>query len=276
MRAFALLLFTTLIAGCTLEYVYNRADRFLIEFVDDHLDLTPSQEDWLSERLKRQLATHRVEQLPSYARFLNNVADRFLSGIQEDEYAVYLQQVRDLRSKLVKSLLPDAVELIKGISSEQIDKLQQELDRRNQKTMAEYIDKSPDKRRAKQIEWLLEFFDQWLGGATDAQRSFIDAEINRMPEAAELWFSDRKQRQANLIDAMRSGDSAAIRIALRQYAAPEAEDISPALRARLNERKPYFARIYAQVSKQMNDSQKRHLRAEVDKLTESMHRLAQR
>src|SRR6185312_2595374 len=71
-----------LAAACTrLAYMnaslaYENAAPMLAWMIDDYVDLTPAQGDWVQARLDDAMAWHRSRELPGYARFLASVGER--------------------------------------------------------------------------------------------------------------------------------------------------------------------------------------------------------
>uniref|UniRef100_UPI003D10F347 DUF6279 family lipoprotein n=1 Tax=Sedimenticola sp. TaxID=1940285 RepID=UPI003D10F347 len=269
-----IVLLSAALAACSVEYIYNRADRFILDMVDEHFDLDRSQESWVRTQLEAHLANHRAEELPRYREFLQEASDKFLDGFREQDYEPYLLKILELRDRLMGQLTPDALTFLATVTPEQIDNLRREFTKRDQEIRDEYLDLTPERRLRRQIERQEEFVERWLGSVSESQHELISRELGSMPQASELWHTDRMQRQQNLILALQEGDRARIEGALKRLAMPQLSEFSPELQATILKRRPYFARIYAGLSQTMTASQREHLRNRVDTLLETMHRLA--
>ena len=83
MLQIALLLAATfVISGCsTLSLIYEFGDDYTAWRADDYLDLTGQQEDFVDSRMETLLEWHRINELPTYAAFLEEVQQRGRDGL---------------------------------------------------------------------------------------------------------------------------------------------------------------------------------------------------
>lgn len=236
------------------KLAYRMAPTLLMSAVDDMLELTSSQKEWLRPQLRTLVDWHRREELPRWAASLEDLRRRLGDGLQPDDVKWTRATVDELMGRVARRLAPVGGELFARVTPAQIDHMKDEMARERRDRAGE--DLSPERALEKQTKKRVKSLERWTGPLTPEQRRMVDEHVRRIAGDMHLRRALDNDRWGAFLDAQRNpqpaADRAAALLALMTRYRPEAlpphAPDSPAARLTVEEMKALYARIEA-----MND-----------------------
>ncbi|HQZ44852.1 MAG TPA: DUF6279 family lipoprotein [Usitatibacteraceae bacterium] len=183
---------------------YDNAGVAAVWMVDDWFDLRDGQRDWVKERFARLHAWHRVRELPACERLLHGLAARAATGIAREDARRAYDEMRVLYHRAIRQAVPDMAEFLLRLQPEQVDRLERKFAQDNADKERQGAKGTPRERREARVKRYLERVDDWIGSLTAAQRDIVRSRVEAMPDLAEEWMADRRQRQAATLELIRS------------------------------------------------------------------------
>lgn len=193
-----------LLAGCsTVKLLYDRMDWLLPWYVGHYVDLTGDQQSLLDQRLAELLRWHRQTQLPQYARWLRELADDLVDGLEREELARHERTLERFWSESIQRLAPDMALLLAELSVDQREQLFEALAERNRRYQRRYVDPPLLRVVDRRTEQARERLEYWLGGITTEQTAIIRDWGRRYAPLGERNLAFRQhwqQRLRGLVD----------------------------------------------------------------------------
>jgi len=146
------------------------------------------------------LSWHRKTELPLYARYANDLANRLARGVSQgdlvwgyDAFQAYLRQSLRAGTGEIAALLDD-------LAPEQIERFQERLEKENREFAKEYgLGETAQERREIRVKRNVKRLEEWFGTLTDAQVERVALYSRRAPLDDELRLRDRKRLQRELV-----------------------------------------------------------------------------
>ncbi len=175
MKRIALLLsLVLLLTGCGVRFAYNQLDWIIPWYVDDYIELEGDQEQQFRADLKRYLAWHRAEQLPLYATFLNQIADKAEQGLTAEDISLVQQKSEQFAEALVVRMEPDLVNMFAAATDQQIDQLFEKFAEENADYQKEYVDVPEQEQRQQWQKDVVRYVGRWTGSLNKQQLALIE------------------------------------------------------------------------------------------------------
>ena len=189
------------LSGCTaVQLGYNNADSLLHWRGGQYFGFENEQKAEFERRVQRFLAWHRKTELPRYARYADDLANRLSRGVSQgdlvwgyDAFQTYLRQSLRAGTGEIAALLDDLV-------PEQIERFQERLEKENRDFAKEYgLGEAPEERREIRVKRNIKRMEEWFGSLSDDQAERIALYSRRAPLDDELRLRDRKRLQRELV-----------------------------------------------------------------------------
>lgn len=193
-----------LLTSCSsMQFAYNQLDRWMRWQLDDYVDLTRTQKGQLTAALDSFHRWHRQTQLPDYAEFLEQLADRVqrgqLDSTQLQEVEKQAENFWDAAStQLYDILLP----LVAELDSSQIDELEENLREKRQESLEKWR-KSPEKIQRRRQKQIRKHSERWLGNLSGEQEALIAEWVTQVEYNPLLRDRQRQLWQARFIELLR-------------------------------------------------------------------------
>lgn len=201
-----------LLAACTftkLAYTnaalaYDNAAPMLTWMVDDYLDLSATQKEWVRQRLIRAMDWHRESELPHYRDFFQRVAQQAEGPIPVAELQRAHAELYVRYHQALERVLPDAAELLSQLDAEQVEHLQNKLEDNDRRFLMESTKGKVDERRRKQAGRWLEHLESWVGPLDEAQRDLVLEHVRGFADLASERLADRRYRESEVLRLVRT------------------------------------------------------------------------
>lgn len=201
-RTFLLIASIALISACSaIKLGYNNSATFAHTYLTSKVDFDSDQSSLLKTSLVEIVEWHRNQELPLLARELTNVQQALLprNGIVEPVTASQVQALNQaLRISLRRTANQAAPIIAKnmlGLWPNQIQDIQEALDKSNKKYREERLMQSTDQRVAASAQRMDERFERWLGTLTPVQQKRVEAWARAETHRAESRYQKRLERQ---------------------------------------------------------------------------------
>jgi hypothetical protein len=200
------LVVATLLSGCSvaLKLTYNQGPALLYWWMDGYADFTDEQKPRVKQLIEQWFAWNRRDALPDYARVLQRM------GTEVQNPTLTPQAMCGAATEVKQRLLaaydmavPSFAELALSLSPEQIQHMEKRFAKNNAKFRDEFIPSRQDDRVKAQAKKAQERFELVYGSIDDAQRERILQAEAASPYDPELWLTERKAIQFELLQVLR-------------------------------------------------------------------------
>lgn len=250
----------TKLAYTNAALAYDNAAPMLTWVVDEYLDLSATQKEWVRQRLIRAMDWHRESELPRYRDFFQRVAQQAegpipLAELQRAHAELYVRYHQAL-----ERVLPDAAELLSQLDAEQVEHLQNKLEENDRKLAKESAKGKVDDRRRKQAGKWVEHLESWVGPLDDAQRELVLEHVRGFADLSSERLADRRYREAEILRLVRTKAPRDEMVAtLRKLFIDTGTWRRPAYRQKLQERDRQTFEMLSALSATFSPQQRAHL-----------------
>lgn len=272
LRVALVLLIILAVTGCARQLAYRFADTYIAWQIRDYVDLTRDQRDQVDVAINDFLQWHAETEMPRYISLLEqidkDVAEQNLSTTRLD----YYQQAFAKRWQAVREALADpALELLPGLSDEQVQQLIKNMAANIQSRADDYQEQTTAERREDGVENVRKLVERFLGSVNDEQEQAIQTWTKAMPDMADEWIEYRVRWAEDFRHALQVRDEGA---AFEKRLLPLIED-PHSLRSEELQAKGMQSRELSQVMvlrilQAMDAGQRRHLRDEMQSLADDL------
>lgn len=209
MRRAAAVLLLALLSGCSaIKFAYNNADTWLRWQAGKYVELEGDQAQEFDRRLASFLAWHRAVALPQYARLAAEAGARLERGATREDMEWGYDALQAQAREGLRRAAGEAGDFLDRLSPAQIAQIERRFAEGNRKFAREWLEGTPEARRARRHERLTGLLQDWLGELDDAQREQVRRYNESAPLNGERRDLERRRRQAELLALLRAGDSA--------------------------------------------------------------------
>jgi hypothetical protein len=201
----ALLAAALLLSGCSaLRFAYNQGPEIVYWWLDGYADFDAVQAPRVRAAVADWFRWNRRSQLPDYAALLTRAGDEIAADTTPEQLCRWNDTVRQRIGLAFDAAVPAIAELAPSLTPAQIE----HIDRRFEKRNAEYRDdyrlgeEAAEQQRAA-VKRALERAEMMYGRFDEAQRERIARGVAVSPFDAEVWFAERKARQADIVATLR-------------------------------------------------------------------------
>lgn len=245
------------ISDKAVEWTYDRSPWLLEQRIGQYVDLTSTQEDSLEPILDRVHDWHRAQELPSYARMLERVADRVEAGVTEADVHLFLEEARQhlasTSTRLVSALDP----VTRTLTPVQAGQISTRFSKENERFQRDLLRPDAGAAIRERTERVKDHLERWTGPLNDTQEALI-ADLNRRTAAfPSVRLAERKKLQRAFVDSVTRGSDGPLRSAalLALLSAPSTSP-DAAYRSALSAYDREFARTLAQLSSTLTPRQR--------------------
>ena len=269
-----------LLAGCSaVRLAYNQAPHLMYWWLNGYVDFDPEQGERARDALADWFAWHRATQLSDYAALLATGQQQILHDVTPGEVCQWADELRKRIEVGYEQGVPAIAEMVRTLKPQQL----QRVERRYRKADDEFRDEFLQATRAEQLEEsnkrAISRAELIYGQLNDAQRAMLAQGIADSPFDPERWLVERRLRQREIVETLRSlqtqhADTARTEAALRLFAAHAAQSPRAAYREYQSRLFDHNCRLIARLHNSTTPEQRRRGAERLKGWEDDLHALA--
>jgi hypothetical protein len=256
-----LLCLSLLVSACSrIGLAYRNLDWLVPWRLNDYLNLDSQQRAWFKPRLQAHLQWHCSTELPRYTDWLH-ATESILAQPQPDSAQLLEQfaQVDAALKRISVEITPTAIELLQGLSEQQVGEFLAALDEDNLEDRQDFLDPPLATQISERQTRMQERLRPWLGRLNSAQTAHIAAWANDLGEQNRLWLENRQLWQAELRKALAERDSADFAEQLTRLLQQRESFYSDEYRASYSRSRQALATLFSQLLSSSDKAQRERL-----------------
>lgn len=192
------------LASCTrLDLAYRNLDVLIPWSLSDYLDMNRQQKRWLNDQLKDQLQWHCTTQLPGYLPWLDRLQALAKEGSASDaQLQALTRDAEQAVQQVAQQITPSAVQLLAGLSDDQVAALRQAFSDDLAKRRKTLVDPPLARQVDDRAERMQERLKPWIGRLNSAQQAQVQAWSVQLGEQNRAWMDNREHWQSLLLEAL--------------------------------------------------------------------------
>lgn len=256
-----LLCLSLLVSACSrIGLAYRNLDWLVPWRLNDYLNLNSQQQAWLKPRVQTHLQWHCSAELPRYIDWLQTT-ESILAQPQPDS-AQLLEQFAQFDAALKRiniEITPTAIELLQGLSEQQVSELYTALDEDNLEDRQDFLDPPLATQLSERQTRMQERLRPWLGRLNEAQTEHIATWANSLGEQNRLWLENRQLWQAELRKVVAERDNADFAERLTPLLQQRESFYSDEYRASYGRSRQALATLFSQLLSSSDEAQRERL-----------------
>jgi len=208
-RLILVIMFTVfLTAACSqIRIAYFFVDWYIVDRIDEYLDISGDQEDFLDKKVDLLHTWHRKEELPKIVIFLKSLKVKLARGLSRDDIPWFQSEYKAIQSRAIDKISDDFVVFLGTVTPQQIDHLTQEVRDKNEEHYERNFEIPEEEWRKKRIKRTLENLEDFFGTLTKEQNKLISSSIEYKRDDYLRQFEQRQQVQKKIEAILRSQES---------------------------------------------------------------------
>jgi hypothetical protein len=197
-----------LLSGCSaLRIGYGTAPDLVYWWLDGYIDFNGSQTARVHQAIAQWFAWHRRTQLPDYAAQLELARSEVLADTTPARVCEWQAALVERARTAFDQIVPAASDIMLTITAQQIQHLDRRYAKFNQEFRDDYLQPDPRKRAEEALKRTVDRAEMLYGRLDDAQRENIAQTLASSPFDAEVWLAERRQRQQDVLQMLRTMSS---------------------------------------------------------------------
>ncbi|MGC9493872.1 DUF6279 family lipoprotein [Vibrio genomosp. F10] len=189
MRSAVIVLVCMLLMSCGTKFAYRNVDWFILEYLDDFVDLTGDQDDILTLQIQQLKDWHKKEELPLYEAHIDSLLLISPDTLTPDAIAQHFKKMEQHSERLLTRVAPDLYSLIQTLTDEQVKQLLENLSKRHEEYRNKYQDLSEQEIHARYQERIGDRVETWLGRLNNEQQKIVDRWSKDLRISAYEWMA---------------------------------------------------------------------------------------
>ena len=194
----------TKLAYSNVGMMYSNAAPMLAWMVDDYVDMTAAQRDWVKERFGRALAWHRTSELPSYRRLLEGVVEKAEEPFTVADVSAVWSELRAHYNRVAEHLLPHIADFVLQLDAEQVASLEKKFAEDNRRVARETGRGNAEEKLKRRAERSVVHLEEFTGRLNAAQKKLVLDHVRGYTDTTGMRMADRRTRQAETLALLRA------------------------------------------------------------------------
>jgi hypothetical protein len=277
------LVIALLLSGCSVVRVaYIQAPMLGWWWLDGYFDFTSEQEPRVKVALNEWFDWHRRTQLPDYAALLAAAQLQVMQPATPEQVCRWYDDLRGRIAVAVVHGVPLAVDMVSGLSAEQLQQLERRYEKSNQKFQGEFMQARAEERAKASLRRTVERVEMLYGRIDERQRQMLVDALAASPFDPAQWYGERQALQRETLQTLRQlqarpqtpADRAAQEARLAQLAARLQSSTNPEYRAYQQRLTDYNCALVARFHNSTTPTQRQAARARLKGWEEDLRALA--
>jgi hypothetical protein len=193
------------VSACSVVAIgYHFTPEFVYWRLDQALDFDAAQAADVRARLDRLHSWHRRSELAGYARAVGEVQARIGRPVSAADVTWLHDDIRRRYARILDAAAADAVEVVLGLRSEQLETLERRFARTSADFERQLVDVGPKRAREEFFQHVLVRLERWYGAFDDSTRGRLRVLAEEVPLDFRLELEDTRRRQRELLAFLRA------------------------------------------------------------------------
>ena len=202
----SLLFFIILMTACSsTRLIYTFTDKFIKDEINYFLNLDEEEKLLMNQQVSEMVNWHRISMLPSYATYLNNIADKLeVEQYDATEITIIIDEGRTLIEDTIIGLTPYVSGFLVGIKNDEaIEFMKKKMLMRQQERIIK-LSESKEIRYKDRLDKLTSNFERFFGDLTHAQIEILETHAHETLNDTRVRLHNRTLRQKVFVRFLRS------------------------------------------------------------------------
>ena len=188
-----LFIFVFFLVGCsTTTIIYNRIDFLLPWYLENYVELTRNQKQYLDELLIPFFNWHRSEELPKYLEIINSTENILEGEVKPESIATISSNVKKSWFRLEREVLAWIIPLASDLNDEQIQSFLQVMQKNATEYENKYLGRSEKDYRQDAYDKISDNLQRFMGDLSQQQLSLVKIYSEDMHRIDSVWLQNRK------------------------------------------------------------------------------------
>jgi hypothetical protein len=263
-----------MLTSCMPIFLYRHADRLVLWKIDEYVDLTADQKQFVRTRLKDLLAQHRKDALPIYERFLIQIKEQSVDGLDRQEVDWIFSTYQRLRADLFKRITADGAVILSSLTDRQIQYLESQFQRDHEKA-ARKLKEGRDSRLSRRASTTLDWLKDWCGTYSKDQQQRIRELSMALPDLLAVRLGYQEYRQHEFLQFVQSTrDPQVLSVYLENLLLFPEQSAPPDYQHEIDHMTQSVKEMVLAVDRMITMQQRTHALAKLQRLIDDIHALA--
>ncbi|GEM_PF-169765 len=257
-----------LLNACTrLDLAYRSVDWLVPWTLRDYVSLDKAQKSRLDAALKRHMTWHCRTQLPTYVEWIARA--RALTEtlpVKPEQVARQLLDMKEAVHPVAVRITPDAIELARSLSDEQVAQIFKRLDEDKANWQEDYLDPPLQEQIEDRARRMQQRLQGWFGRLDAAQRARVLAWSKELGGQNALWLGNRENWQNHFRAALAKRGEADFPQRMTDLLQHRERFWSDAYRASFDQALNAFSRLLADLLNDAKPAQRERVRQRLEDL----------
>ncbi len=261
-------------ACSTLRLAYNNADRIVFRYMDEYLDLTTAQKEFIRPELRTRLDEHRREELPRLIELLDRVYEYGRDGLSAQETVAILDAIVDLYGATTRKTVSVLAPVLGQLSVEQLAHLEAKLREANQMYYGKYLVFTADQRKFNRAKQIIRRIERWTGKLSAKQARLVTRLSDSFPDTYQDWYVYRQRQQRVILTKIRNRAPVS---ELERYLNlwwVEQTEMSPQLDSRIRQMWTIINEMVVSIDRSLTEEQRQSVLGRLTELTRQLRNIA--
>lgn len=193
------------LAGCsTLRLGYGNGSDLMFWWLDGYADFAGDQSPRVRAALDDWWAWHRATQLDDYVALLAQAQREVLEPARTEQVCRWSDQLQQRADTMLRRAVPTAADIVLLLRPEQVTHMEQRFAKANADFRDDFLQPDAQRRQRDSLKRALDRFEMLYGSLDRTQRERLAQWVAASPFDAERWYTERLQRQQDLLAAVRA------------------------------------------------------------------------
>jgi len=199
------LLTALMLSGCSmLRLGYSQLPEISYWWVDSYLDLHDLQSTTLRQDLQALHRWHRTQELPALAQTLATLRAQANQDTTPERLCQVADELRTRLQAVMHQAEAGALTLATSLTPEQLQHLQRQLEKRQQKWREDWLDGTPAERLDRRAERLIDRNETFYGRLDPNQQALLRASMQASAFDPTLAHTEMLRRQQDLMSTLQT------------------------------------------------------------------------
>lgn len=248
-----------LLVGCGTKFVYHNIDWFVIDYIEDYVDLTKEQKTILSERIVNISQWHKQQEIPLYVQQLDKLSQITPRTMTVELFHKQEVEMRAHYHRLLQKIEPDIYSLAQQLSDQQVKTLMLGLEKKHNNYADRYQGLTDTEIHGKYKSRIEERIEDWLGDLQPAQQQLVQQWADSIQITAYDWIYYQAQIRTEVEVLLNQRDELSLFLPRLNRLLFEPESYySPVLASKVEYNHALSERYLVQIIQLINERQIQH------------------